>query len=89
MNPNIPNRVFHIRSNSLPEYLFEYHPWTKKAYFINASKTVVHGEQLAHEGKLLCDATVDDIMAFKSLVQAFVAGFTQGYQTPSRLVISP
>jgi hypothetical protein len=88
LNPNLPNKVFHIRSVSLPEYLFEYHPWTRKAYYINTGKTVATDERLAHEGKLLCDDPVADIMAFKALVQAFVQGYKQGYETPARLLIT-
>ena len=44
-----PNRIYHIKQPSLPQYRFEYHPRVKKVYVIRVGAVPEVGEAFAFE----------------------------------------
>lgn len=80
------NRIFKIQSQSYPEYMFEYHPDTKKVYVIPTATVVFKDGQPFHEAQLLAE-NVESIMWFKGIVTGFIQGYKLGQQIQPRLVV--
>jgi hypothetical protein len=86
--PN-PSGIFKMQSRSLPEYMFEYHPESRKAYRIDVTKvnTGANGTK-SHEGVIMHSPScpVKDILEFESIVRAFVAGVQEGMSRPRTII---
>lgn len=71
------SQVLKIESRSFPEWLFEYHPVSKKVYKINVLDRKIVGEVVQDQAFLLAEDVPDGIHA-RNLVKAYLYGYKEG-----------
>lgn len=82
-----PGAIVKIKPSlpGLNEYLFEWHPTTKKVWVINVAKTVNHKGQLRHPAEIIAEFCEDHGRAF-GFVQTWCRGFREGQVSPAHLL---
>lgn len=77
-NDKVPdNQILKVTSRSHPEWIFEYHPASKKVYRINIlERTLVNGTTT--DKATLLAKWVYDHLAAKSIITAYVNGYNEG-----------
>lgn len=80
-------KIFHLKSASLPEYRFEWHPETKRVFVIAIGRIIRHdGETKEKASPIAFD--IEGPTTAKAAVQAWCFGFKEGQQTQRPLEVA-
>ena len=80
--------VLKIKSASFPEYLFEYHPESKRVYCIPIASTEFK-DGIPHHVAHIIAQHVPNATVAKAFVASWIAGYKAGYESPAKLIINP
>lgn len=81
----IDNQILKIASRSYPEWLFEYHPNSKKLYRVDLDKRMLDGNTVTDKAELLAEHVQDYLMA-KGMVACFIQGYTMGQKSKHSII---